>query len=73
VEGDWIEVVSARERLRGVVRISSPHKGLIATTALFGELASELDASDESDPVLKIQGLPLMPVRVERPAEEAAD
>ena len=72
-EGKWIEVVSARDRLRGVAQLSSPHKGLIATTALFGELASALDASEDADPVLKFEGLPLVPVRVERVAEEAAD
>ena len=72
-EGDWVEVVSGSERLRGVVRLSSPHKGLIATTALFGQLASELDGSEEPDPILRVEGLPLVPVRVEKIAEAAAD
>ena len=72
-EGEWVEVVSARERLRGVVRLSAPHKGLISTTGLFGKLATELDRSEEPDPMLKVEGLPLLPVRVERLAEAAAD
>ena len=71
--GDWVEVVSAGRSVRGVVQLSSPHKGLIATTALFGQLISELDASSEPDPMLKVEGLPLVPVRVEKVAEEAAD
>jgi formate dehydrogenase alpha subunit len=71
--GDWLEVVSAGDSVRGVVQLSSPHRGLIATTALFGQLISELDASSEPDPMLKVEGLPLVPVRVEKVAEEAAD
>ena len=71
--GDWVEVVSAGNAVRGVVQLTSPHKGLIATTALFGQLISALDASKEPDPMLKVEGLPLMPVRVEKVAEEAAD
>ncbi len=72
-EGEWVEVVSSRARLRGVVRLSGPHRGLISTTALFGQLAWELDRSEAPDPMLKVQGLPLLSVRVERVAEEAAD
>jgi predicted molibdopterin-dependent oxidoreductase YjgC len=71
--GDWVEAVSAGNTVRGVVQLTSPHKGLIATTALFGQLVSELDASKEPDPMLKVDGLPLVPVRVEKVAEEAAD
>ena len=71
--GDWVEVVSAGNSVRGVVQLSSPHRGLIATTALLGQLISELDASSEPDPMLKVEGLPLVPVRVEKVAEEAAD
>ena len=54
-------------------RLASPHKGLISTTALFGQLATELDRSDAPDPMLKVEGLSLVPVRVERIAEAAAD
>jgi predicted molibdopterin-dependent oxidoreductase YjgC len=65
-EGDWIQAVSSSERLRAVARLSSPQKGLISTTALFGQLATELDNSNEPDPMLKVRGLPLVPVRVEK-------
>ena len=71
--GEWVEVVSERERQRAVVSLSSPHSGLIATTALFGNLASELDASKEPDPMATVEGLPLVPVRVEKMEAEAAD
>ena len=72
-DGEWVEVVSSRETLRGVVRLSSPHKGLISTTGLFGQLATELDRTDVPDPMLKVEGLPLVPVRVEKVLEAAAD
>ena len=70
-EGEWVEVVSAGGRVRGIVQLSSPQKGLISTTTLFGQLAVELDASEEADPMLKVETLPLVPVRVERVVEEA--
>jgi predicted molibdopterin-dependent oxidoreductase YjgC len=72
-EDEWVEVVSAAATLRGVVKLTSPHKGLVSTTGLFGQMATELDASDEPDPMLKVEGLPLVPVRVGRLTQEAAD
>jgi len=71
--GEWVDLVSSRERVRGVGRRSGPQRGRRSTTALFGQLASQLDRSDAPDPMLKVQGLPLLSVRVERLAEEAAD
>ena len=72
-EGEWVEVVSSRDRVRGVARLTSPQAGLVSTTALFGQLATELDRSEAPDPMLKVEGLPLVPVRVERVLEAAAD
>ena len=72
-EGGWVEVVSSRERLQGVVQLSGERRGLISTTALFGQLAEELDRSNAPDPMLKVPGLPLVPVRIEGVVDEAAD
>ena len=72
-EGEWVEVSSSREALRGIVRLTSPQPGLVSTTALFGQLATALDASELPDPMLKLAGLPLVPVRVEQVVEAAAD
>ena len=72
-KGDQITAVSARKRLHGIVSISSPHRGLISTTALFGQIVTELDRSKDPDPMLKVEGLPLVPVRIELAAEAAAD
>ena len=71
-EGDWVQVVSRRETWKGRVQLSSPHRGLICSTTLFGEVASSLDGTTTPDPILKIDGLPLQPVRVEKLVEEEA-
>ena len=73
VEGEWVEVVSSQGTLRGIVQLSGPYPGLISTTALFGQLVSELELSAAPDPMLKVPGLPLEPVRVERMERAAAD
>ena len=73
VEGEWIEVVSSAATLRGEARLTAPQKGLVSTTSLFGQMATELEQSDLPDPMLRVDGLPLVPVRVERLEEAAAD
>ena len=65
-QGEWVEVRSSKESIKGIVHLSSPHKGVVATTLLFGELATRLDASQDPDPMLKVPGLPMVPVRVEK-------
>ena len=73
-EGDWMEALTPGGRIGGVARLSSPQRGLISTTMLFGQLISELEASEALDPMLKVPTLPLTPVRVEKVADlEAAD
>ena len=73
VEGEWISVVSGAATFRGAARLSGPQKGLVSTTSLFGQMATELEKSDRPAPMLMIDGLPLVPVRVERLEEAAAD
>ncbi len=65
-EGDRVKVVSLEVSLEGVVSLTSPHKGVVAATVLFGELAASLDESDDFDPMLKVPGLLLRSVRVEK-------
>ncbi len=72
-DGEWIEVASTKSTLRGVAQLTSPQKGLVATTSLFGQMATQLDSSDLPDPMLRVDGLPLVPVRVDRVEEAAAD
>ena len=70
-EGEWVEVVSASQTLRGVSRFSSPLRGLVSTTLIFGNRMTEIEASNSPDPMLNFGTLPLTRVRVQR-AEVAA-
>ena len=73
VDGDAVEVVWEQDRVRGLVRLSGPHKGLVSTTSLFGSLATKLDQSELPDPILKVPRLTLVPVRVLPVSEAVAD
>jgi formate dehydrogenase alpha subunit len=64
-DGDLVELVSKDRRVRGVVHVNGVQPGLVATTELFGGLASVLDASKVPDPMLVAERLPLVPVRLE--------
>ena len=67
-EGDEAEIVSRSGRARGVVELSGTLKGVVSYTSLFGQLATELDASSDPDPMMRVPGLPLVPARVEKVA-----
>ena len=71
-EGEWIEVVTPRLRLRGIARLSGPQPRLVSTTMLFGQLISELEGSEEPDPMSGVPTLPLVPARVDKVAAAAA-
>ena len=72
-EGDWVDAVSARGRMGGVATLTGGQRGLVSTTTLFGELITDLEASDAPDPMLKTAVLPLLPVRLEKLADAADD
>ncbi len=64
--GDSVEVKDERGSTvaSGVAALSSPQPGLVSITTLFGEVASEMQDSENPDPSPRIPGLPLRPVRV---------
>ena len=70
--GDWVEAQSAGGRAVGMADLTGPQRGLISITTLFGDLATALAQSQESDPMLNAPTLPLIPVRLIKPAAEAA-
>ena len=72
VDGDAVDVVWGRGRMRAVAKLSGPFKGVASTTQLFGSLATELDASKDPDPMLMAPGLPMVPARVEPVSGPAA-
>lgn len=71
-EGDTVEVQAADGSTgsprtvkagRAMLKDSVP-PGVIASTALFGQLAVDLQASAEGDPMSKVPGLDIVPARV---------
>ena len=65
-DGDWARVVSERAAVDGVVRLTSPLQGMVSTTSLFGQMITDLERSRDPAPMLGVDGLPLVPVRVEK-------
>ena len=65
-DGDWIEVESAADSVRGVARLTFPHRGVVSVTTLFGELAANLDESQNPDPMLSVSGLAVRPVSLRK-------
>ena len=65
--GDLLEVVTNGHRVRGVARlVPEAQPGIVSATFLFGELAVQLDSSEDPDPMNKVPGLRIVPARVER-------
>ena len=64
-EGDKVRVETTGGLVPGVVRFNTglPH-GVVASTALFGQLAIEMEASQEFDPAPLLEGLEVRPARL---------
>ena len=64
-EGDEVEVRTPMRRLRGRAAITDgAHRGVVSSTGLFGQLAVELEASEEPDPMSRVEGLVVTPAAV---------
>ena len=68
-DGDLLDVVTPLSRVRGRARVNGMMPGVVATTTLFGELATDMQASDAPDPALRVPGLDVMPARLEKASE----
>ena len=66
--GDPVQVVTAQGlQLEAIVEVTErTQPGMVAAATLFGELASQLQASQDSDPMSRVPTLPLRPARVEK-------
>ena len=64
-EGDKVRVETTAGLVPGVVRFNTglPH-GVVASTALFGQLAIDMEASQEFDPAPLLEGLEVRPARL---------
>jgi anaerobic selenocysteine-containing dehydrogenase len=66
-EGDEVEVLTLERRLAGRARLTElVPPGVIATTSLFGQLAVDLQASEEMDPASRPPVLDIRPARIEK-------
>ena len=65
-DGDLLDVVTPLSRVRGRARVNGGLRGVVATTALFGELATDLQTSEAPDPALRVPGLDVVPARLEK-------
>ena len=64
-EGDKVAVETAAGRIPGVARFAgSIPLGVVASTALFGQLAIEMQASDRPDPAARLPGLDIQRARL---------
>jgi predicted molibdopterin-dependent oxidoreductase YjgC len=64
-EGDEVEVSGPDLQMTGRARlIESVPVGVIAATSLFGQLAVDLQASEEMDPAARLPGLEILPAKV---------
>ena len=61
-----VAVVTASNRTSGIARVDSAvPPGVVSITTLFGQLAVELQASEDINPMARVPGLHLEPCRVE--------
>ncbi len=70
--GDWVEAATPAGRMAGVADLTGTQRGLVSATTLFADLATALSQSRQPDPMMSVPTLPLLPVRVSKPAAEAA-
>ena len=65
VEGDKVNLETEDAVLPGVARFNPQvPKGVVASTSLFGQLAIDMQASEEFDPAAMLQGLDVRPARL---------
>ncbi len=65
-DGDPVAVATAGNRIAGIVALDAAiPPGVVAVTTLFGQLAVELQTSEDINPMARVPGLRLEPCRVE--------
>ena len=64
-EGDPVEIRTPHRRFQGKAAIrEGTQRGIVSSTGLFGQLAVELEASEEPDPMSRVPGLVITPAAV---------
>ena len=65
-QGDIIDVISADNRIRGKVQITPIVKGVVGSVKSFGDFVQGMELSKATDKFIKMEGLPLIPIQIER-------
>jgi formate dehydrogenase (NADP+) alpha subunit len=69
-EGDAVEIETPAHRLAGLAKFDeSIPPGMVAVTTLFGQLAVELQTSEELDPMSKVPVLDIVPARITKASQ----
>ena len=71
-QDEWVEVTSARGRMRGVASLTGTQRALISSTSLFGQMITSLEHDSSPDPMLKVPTLPLLPANIVKVPDQAA-
>ena len=70
-EGDKVMIETGAVWVPGVARIDPRiPRGLVGATGLFGQLAIDMQASEEFDPASMLNGLDVRPARLVKPQQE---
>ena len=65
-DGDPVVVTTAANQITGIAKSNGTvPRGVVAVTTLFGELAIELQVSEDVNPMARVPGLQIEPCRVE--------
>ena len=68
-QGDAVEMTGEGWHMSAAAYVTErSHPGVVSMTTLFGELATKLQLSEDPDPMSKIPGLRVCPVRVKKVA-----
>ena len=65
VEGERVTITAQQDASAsplpetGIVRLSSPHQGLVSVTTLFADVVTGIQGSGDIDPSPSVRGLPL--------------
>ncbi|MBM25722.1 MAG: hypothetical protein CL760_08580 [Chloroflexi bacterium] len=65
-QGDIIDVISVDNRIRGKVQITPIVKGIVGSVKSFGDFVQGMELSKAPDKFIKMEGLPLIPIQIER-------
>lgn len=64
--GDSVEISTPYSVKYGKARLTGTLKGAVSSTALFGELVTEMDQSSDLEPTLRLSTLDIMPARIKK-------